>query len=80
MSKKKESKVARIKKITSEYYQRGRATKVADRPIKFVEDEVKTEGSQSKLIAEEKIWKPHKMLLSNDPVIKILKSMLIAKI
>ena len=80
MSKKKESKVARIKKITSEYYQRGRATKVADRPIKFVEDDVKMEGWQLDLLAKEYHWKTLRKFISSDPVLLIMKPKVISPI
>ena len=79
-SKKKNLKTARVKKIAPGSDHRDRATRLAIRPIKFVEDEGKMEGWQLDQMAEMYHWRTLKQCLSSDPVLRILKPKMIGTI
>ena len=77
MSRKDRSRTVKVKETTTEPDQRDQANNKIPKPFKFVEDETKMEGWKYEELARMYEWKVLNNLLSNDPVLQVLKPELI---
>ena len=66
-----------MKETTTESDQRDQTNNKIPKPFKFVEDETKMEGWKYEELARMYEWKVLNNLLSNDPVLQVLKPELI---